>query len=101
MNPRSAEIGSVRPRRVKIAATRGLAALVPTTRLQPPVATEYSAIPPPLMLDPAAAARSTESRVPHDPKLLAPNAVWKAGIGNSVLQPLPPAPPCAPSFHTT
>jgi hypothetical protein len=61
-------------------------------------------MPPPIpnpALNSAAADRSHEARLAVQlAKWLAPKSVWKAGIGNSVLQPLPVAPP-GPSFHTT
>lgn len=86
-----------------MAATRGAAALVPTTAFQPPSATSYAAMPPPWPDENSAAAEtSAVARCEVQlAKWFAPNAVWNAGIGYSVLHPLPAAPPCAPSFQTT
>jgi predicted RNA methylase len=96
---------------VSIAATRGVAALVPTTASNPPLDV-YSAIPPP---DPpdgvnsAAAETSFVARAfpPADRVHPVPNAfaceernvVWYEGIAYSVLHPLPVPP--EESFHTT
>src|SRR5580698_651813 len=101
--PRFVEIASVRPRRVKMAPTIGDAALVPTEGTQPSFLS-YSAIAPSKApgSNSAAAATSTEARLVHEPKafgVAARNVVWKAGIANSVLHPLPPAPPL-PSSQT-
>jgi len=91
---------------VRIAATSGVAALVPTTAPQPPCVDEYSAIPPPPLppagVNSAAAETSFVARLAQALKADAcdeRNAVWNAGVGNSVLHPLVVAPD--ESAHTT
>jgi hypothetical protein len=83
-----------------MAATSGVAALVPTTAPQPPCVDEYSAMPPSSLPPPdgvnsAAAEMSLVARFAQEPKadaFVARNAVWNAGVANSVLQPLVVAP---------
>ncbi len=90
-----------------MAATSGVAALVPTTAPHPPCVDEYSAMPPSLLPPPdgvnsAAAATSLVARFAQEPKADAcvpRNVVWKVGVANSVLQPLVVAPDW--SSHTT
>src|ERR1700685_4833379 len=94
MYPKSFDTVTARFRRVRIAATRGVAALVPTTAAQAPWL--YSAMPP--LPKSAAAEMSFVARIAHVPNFEVPYAVWYAGSANSVLPPLPVAPDW--SFHT-
>jgi hypothetical protein len=90
-----------------MAATSGVAALVPTTASHPPWPESYSAMPPSLLplpegVNSAAAETSLVARmaqVPNADAWVARKAVWNAGVANSLLHPLVVAPDL--SFQTT
>jgi hypothetical protein len=73
MNPKSLDTVNARPRRVRMAATSGVAALVPTTGSHAPFV--YDAMPPPLPpegVNSAAAETSFVARIVQVPNFEVP-----------------------------